>query len=764
MQRSFTMATSTKVDTSKLISMFDGSGDLAAWIAKVELVAKLTKVEDKALFLPLYLEGGALSLYLELREEERTDYNLLTKALTRAYCDSEFAAYSKFRAMKWTGGAVDEYSNEIRKHAKNAGFKGEGLEQAVKVAFVMGFPDHISVELQQIQGIEILKVEDIMGRARILAANTGSCTSAAVQGQSQVRGQSQGIKCYECEGPHRVRFCPKRSERREVKCYRCGGPHILRFCPKEEKQEVSCVAGVYKETVGSGLRGVPVIEVQVNGRKAKALVDTGCSRTMVRGAMTEVPTGVTMLTAFDGREVCSKGVVSAEIVIGDRQLRQEVMVVDNIVGGIDALLGMDTIGQLGGVRVQDRMVQFGEVCAVAWEEEQKPDIVDKDFEATFNGKFWEVKYKWNTKGEPRLRNTVSEYKHTMDAEKHQAYVTEIERWIADGVLVPWNGAVQGVIPLMAVEQVTKGKVRPVMDFRELNENVSCHTGDDGMDICRDRIREWRQIEGEGKIVDLKAAYLQIRVARELWKHQLVKYNGQVYALTRVGFGLSSAPRIMTAILKTVLAKEQEINEGTSSFMDDILVETSKVTPEAVVKHLQQYGLEAKEPENLEGGAALGLKLRRGPNGNNLEFTRGNEIPPVGDRVSRKELFSVCGKLVGHYPIVGWLRVACSYLKRHAEGRAWTDYVGDHARDVLREIVEEVRGNDPVRGKWAVPKVKKGSVWCDASKIALGVVVNIGGVEVEDAAWMRKKDDYNHINVAELEAVLRGVNLCTQWGL
>ena len=120
------MATSTKVDTSKLISMFDGSGDLAAWIAKVELVAKLTKVEDKALFLPLYLEGGALSLYLELREEERTDYNLLTKALTRAYCDSEFAAYSKFRAMKWTGGAVDEYYNEIRKHAKMQVLKEKG--------------------------------------------------------------------------------------------------------------------------------------------------------------------------------------------------------------------------------------------------------------------------------------------------------------------------------------------------------------------------------------------------------------------------------------------------------------------------------------------------------------------------------------------------------------------------------------------------------------------------------------------------------------
>ena len=75
-------------------------------------------------------------------------------------------------------------------------------------------------------------------------------------------------------------------------------------------------------------------------------MDTGCSRTMVRGAMTEVATGVAMLTAFDGREVCSKGVIFTEIVIGDQHLHQKVMVVDNIVGEIDALLGMDSIGHL----------------------------------------------------------------------------------------------------------------------------------------------------------------------------------------------------------------------------------------------------------------------------------------------------------------------------------------------------------------------------------------------------------------------------------
>ncbi|KAK3892373.1 hypothetical protein Pcinc_003743 [Petrolisthes cinctipes] len=39
-----------------------------------------------------------------------------------------------------------------------------------------------------------------------------------------------------------------------------------------------------------------------------------------------------------------------------------------------------------------------------------------------------------------------------------------------------------------------------------------------------------------------------------------------------------------------------------------------------------------------------------------------------------------------------------------------------------------------------------------------------GGQVEDAAWLKKKDDFGHINVAELDVVLKGVNLALKWGL
>ena len=62
----------------------------------------------------------------------------------------------------------------------------------------------------------------------------------------------------------------------------------------------------------------------------------------------------------------------------------------------------------------------------------------------------------------------------------------------------------------------------------------------------------------------------------------------------------------------------------------------------------------------------GLKVLRNGRGE-LAFTRGNEVPSVPENLTRRGFFSICGKLVGHYPVAGWLRMACSYVKRRAEG-------------------------------------------------------------------------------------------------
>ena len=73
--------------------------------------------------------------------------------------------------------------------------------------------------------------------------------------------------------------------------------------------------------------------------------------------------------------------------------------------------------------------------------------------------------------------------------------------------------------------------------------------------------------------------------------------------------------------------------------------------------------------------------------------------------------------------------------------------------MLRELIDRVKSEDPVRGEFQVPPTTHGKVWCDASSLGIGVAVQIGEVVVEDAAWLRKRDDVAHINRAELEAVV-----------
>ncbi|XP_035827949.1 uncharacterized protein LOC118478447 [Aplysia californica] len=418
-------------------------------------------------------------------------------------------------------------------------------------------------------------------------------------------------------------------------------------------------------------------------------------------------------------------------------------------------------------------VQFGGgVACASIEPEKRSDTVDadlivrdRDFEASFDGRIWTVKYHWIEGKAPVLKNKVSRCNHEMSTEKVTSFEQEVEKWINEGILMPWDEEVdEGIIPLMAVDQVNKNKVRPVLDFRELNEAVECHTGDDLIDVCDDVLRQWRQVEGDTEIVDLKAAYLQLHVSRELWKYQLVRFTGKSYCLTRLGFGLNCAPRIMTKVLKTVLEQRDDIRFSTSSYyIDDILVSVSQVSSEDVISHLRRYGLVAKPAEKLEGGTALGLKLFRGPAGR-LWFGRSGELPRVNRRLTKRELFSLCGKLTAHYPIAGWLRLACSYVKRHSGGEKWDSYICDRAQVMVEEIVARVGKDDPVRGEWGVEHATDGTVWCDASYLCEGVNLEIDGVVAEDAAWMGKPDDYHHINVAELDAVLKGVNLGVKWGL
>ena len=51
---------------------------------------------------------------------------------------------------------------------------------------------------------------------------------------------------------------------------------------------------------------------------------------------------------------------------------------------------------------------------------------------------------------------------------------------------------------------------------------------------------------------------------------------------------------------------------------------------------------------------------------------------------------------------------------------------------------------------------------DASSLAIGTVLEAAGDVIEDCSWLRKENDAAHINLAELEAVIKGLNIGIKW--
>ena len=312
------------------------------------------------------------------------------------------------------------------------------------------------------------------------------------------------------------------------------------------------------------------------------------------------------------------------------------------------------------------------VCAIATKVE-KPvcaiEIDEPDFCASFDAseKAWTVTWKWSDDAELHaMQNSVSEC--SIPTSARLSYEAEIEEWITNGWLEPYDdeklGPAKGLIPLMAIIHQNKDKVRPVMDFRELNSHVDAFTA--SADVCADKIREWRRLGTNVAIVDLRRAYLQIRVHESLWSYQPVIFRGQRYCLTRLGFGLNVAPSVMKSVLTAVLAHDETVDRATSSYLDDInfFVNEDVVSVQCVENHLLRYGLECKPAERVADGArVLGLEVWR--ERGELRWERNNAFGEVPDMLTRRSVFSFCGKLIGHLLVCGWLRVATAFMKQRA---------------------------------------------------------------------------------------------------
>ena len=162
-----------------MIRPFSGEGDAVAWLKKIQLVAKLQNITDLASFLPFYLEGEALALYLEMDSTDQLDIEEIEKRLKVAFSNDMFTVYAKLVKFRWSGEKVDVYANdEIRRLAGLAGFEDDGLENVVRLTFINDLPDSISASMQQLPNVKSMPNSKLIERARDFTSKLSSAATA----------------------------------------------------------------------------------------------------------------------------------------------------------------------------------------------------------------------------------------------------------------------------------------------------------------------------------------------------------------------------------------------------------------------------------------------------------------------------------------------------------------------------------------------------------------------------------------------------------
>ena len=80
---------------------------------------------------------------------------------------------------------------------------------------------------------------------------------------------------------------------------------------------------------------------------------------------------------------------------------------------------------------------------------------------------------------------------------------------------------------------------------------------------------------------------------------------------------------------------------------------------------------------------------------------------------------------------------------------------------MEEVLARVTRDDPVRGNWSVSG-KDLNACVDVSSLATSVVLERHGDILENAWCLCLTNNAQHINLAEFDATVKGLNLALQW--
>src|SRR5678815_4887194 len=175
-------------------------------------------------------------------------------------------------------------------------------------------------------------------------------------------------------------------------------------------------------TAGGGFIGrmnpavenLAIIMVEINGKLCRGFVDSGCNKSLVCDNLCDGNKDNSIVKTFNGDIVKCQGKEVVNMKIVGKIIQVEMIVVEKLLDGVDAIIGLDIIFELGGVSLSREKITFGIEklqnlnVNVATMANKKLSIEDKDFCAKFDGERWIMRWKWK-ENVPKLTNQIGIY-------------------------------------------------------------------------------------------------------------------------------------------------------------------------------------------------------------------------------------------------------------------------------------------------------------------------------------------------------------------
>ena len=144
---------------------------------------------------------------------------------------------------------------------------------------------------------------------------------------------------------------------------------------------------------------------------------------------------------------------------------------------------------------------------------------------------------------------------------------EIQSLLEKGAIVPSQDEKDQFISNIFIVPKPNGKVRPVINLRELNLFVTYeHFKQDTFPVVLDMI----QPSDVFTKLDLSDAYFSLPIHPSFQKYLKFRWQGQLYKFVCLPFGLSSAPRVYTKVLKPIYRWFRQQGFRCSYYIDDSL--------------------------------------------------------------------------------------------------------------------------------------------------------------------------------------------------